>query len=215
MAEQTNHQVAPSPTNELENWVRAKVIVLQRGYHDDRSSAVSELAQLRRSARDGDLAPEIWEFLDDLPSSCVGRGDAPSRFERAAATAIGLYAIHQQGQRVQPMHQHGVALGQGLRKLNSGVELDQALGRRFKVLLSADDYDEVVHHLRGLIQQLRPHGIALDYGLLAGDLSNFQVPQRRDSIRRKWARNFYTRPQTEAGDNQRFSQPNNPTGADQ
>lgn len=214
MTSETAEHSTTSPTEDLRTWMGREVHRLQAGYRKDLSLAVATLAQLRRAGRTGAIQPEVWEFLQTLPDSCVGRGDAPSRQERAAATTIGLYSIHQQSKRTRPMHVNDVSLGRALRQLSPGADIDPALMRSVKVLLSADDYDEVIHHLRGLVQRLRSADIGLDYGQLAADLSRVGSAAQ-DDVRRRWARDFYVRSRPAETADQTDDQHDNETGADQ
>ncbi len=214
MTSEIAERSAASPTEDLRNWMRREVHRLQAGYRKDLSLAVATLAQLRRAGRTGAIQPEVWEFLQTLPPSCVWDRDDPTPQERAAATTIGLYSIHQQSKRTHPMHVTGASLGQALRRLSTGSDVEPALARSFKVLLTADDYDEVVHHLRGLIQRLRSADIGLDYGQLAADLSRIGSAAH-DDVRRRWARDFYVRSRPVETADQTDDQQDNETGADQ
>ena len=57
----------------------------------------------------------------------------------------------------------------------------------------AETFLEVVHHARGLITQLRSHGIPLDYGMFTEDLVYLQT-RGADRVRLRWGRDFYRIP---------------------
>jgi CRISPR system Cascade subunit CasB len=99
---------------------------LQRGYRDDRPSAVSTLARLRRGAgRPAHAVQDLWgltgtselaEALADLPEEDRKRFDH-GRAEEALHLAVTLWALHQQSHRDTDMHRAGRGLGQAVRVL--------------------------------------------------------------------------------------------------
>jgi CRISPR system Cascade subunit CasB len=115
-----------------------------------------------------------------------------------------LYALHQQS-KTTAMHEAAVAgragnsLGTAVARLlrtaddpsrRRDPDRVASLRRRFNALVTASTTAELVHHLRGLVQQLRAHDISLGYGRLAADLVAFQNPNRVDVVRRRWARDL-------------------------
>jgi len=192
------------PRTELGKFVSRRTGDLQRDYLRDKSSARGALAQLRRTVgHPVGSDPVAWAIVfDGFPEALVGRTDEPSRAERAAYAALGLFAVHMQS-ATREVHRPGVGLGVAVRQLASpsdGADRDKPVMRRFQALGTADVFEEALHHARGLIQQFRhpPEGrppIALDYGLLAEDLADLQNPARRDAARLRWARDLYVRAQ--------------------
>jgi len=176
--------------------VSRRIDGLQRGYCANHSAEVAALARLRRG-----LGKQPGELLDILEFTTapelVGnwRDDKPSRAEIAAHHCLTLFAMHQQSQS-QPMHRSGHRLGKALRRLVGSDQLkpENPVVRRFAMLGTADTLDEVVHHLRGLVQLLRANTtpIPLDYGLLAKDLLAWQYPSGPARVRLRWGRDFYT-----------------------
>jgi len=124
------------------------------------------------------------------------QGDEPTESEVAVHLAMTLFATHQQSQS-ESMQVDGIGFGQAVATLEARnregkkVEGTSPERRRFDAAVTSTNLTELAHHLRGLIGQLRAKGIGLDYGLLAGDLYRFQFPSGADSVRRKWARQFY------------------------
>lgn len=159
-------------------------------------STRATLARLRGAvSREPGTVPEIWSVtIDGAPG--IPRGDEPTAEERAIHLAMTLFATHQQS-RSRPMHVRGRGLGQAVRFLEQARgERDAAVSpvrRRFDALATAASLDEAAHHLRGLVGQLRSagEGIGLDYGALAEDLFDLQVPGRADRVRLRWARQYY------------------------
>lgn len=161
----------------------------------DAPSTRATLARLRAAvAREPGSVPEIWAVtIDGVPGR--PRGDDPSPQERAVHGAMTLFAVHQQS-RPQPMHLRGVGLGQAIRRLETtsptrGDGDVSPVRRRFDALASASSATEAVHHLRGIVGQLRSEGIPLDYGALAEDLEALQAPGRAAAVRLRWARQYY------------------------
>lgn len=155
------------------------------------------LAKLRRGVGQPIAAdPELWGVVfDGFPSAWLGRDDLPSRSEEATFAAMTLFAVHQQS-KSEPMHVPGRGLGDAVRRLASpenAEELSRPVLRRFNALATADSFEEVLHHARGLVQQLRAESIGLDYGILAEDLAALQDPRKADSVRLRWARAFHRR----------------------
>jgi CRISPR type I-E-associated protein CasB/Cse2 len=180
--------------NTVQDVVGRKIAGLQQGYRANQSAQVAALARLRRG-----LGKQPGELLDILEFTTapelVGdwRSDDPNHAEIAAHHCLTLFAMHQQSQS-QPMHHSGQRLGKALRKLIGRDELkpENPVVRRFAMLGTADTLDEVVHHLRGLVQLLRANAIPLDYGLLARDLLAWQYPNGPARVRMGWGRDFYT-----------------------
>lgn len=160
--------------------------LLSDSYRDP--SAVAALARLRRGA--GKRPGEVLDVLEFTVSEdfFVGRATAATHQENAAHLAVTLYALHQQS-RGERMHRRGVDLGSALRLLNSGSPPDPIL-RRFRTLGTTDSFDELSHHLRGVVQLLRTGSRQLDYGLLADQLVGWQ-DGRRSQVQLAWARGFY------------------------
>jgi CRISPR system Cascade subunit CasB len=125
------------------------------------------------------------------------RGDEPTPREIAKHAALTLYATHQQSRRDAPMHADDVPLGGAISRL-AGTPRDgdpagrrAAVLRRFAALGTVATFEQLLHHLRSLVRQLRDEKIALDYGLLADDLVRFQKPGGPEHVRALWGRDFY------------------------
>lgn len=185
--------IPESVDHSLRSYVTMKVSALQSRYCNDDSAAAASLARLRRAVTTAPGADSnVWgEIFEGMPPALLGRGDEPSRHEVAAHTAITLFAIHQQSKRV-PMHQRGVGFGAAVQRLASlGHGSENAVMRRFQAIGTASDLNETTHHARSLITQFRSAGVALDYGILAEDLSDLQLPSRADRVRLRWGRQYY------------------------
>lgn len=173
--------------------VGKRVSSLQSQYLAGASSARAVAAHLRAAVhRPPGSVPAIWAtttvFEDDR-----GLPDAPTREETAVHLALCLWAIHQQS-RGTPMHVAGRKLAASVADLsrrNQGDLNTDPVRRRFDAVVTATGLEEMVHHLRGLITQLRSAGLPIDYGSLAEDLRDLQLPDGRDRVIRRWARQYH------------------------
>lgn len=161
------------------------------------SRAKAALSALRGAAGKTMIdAPEAWDHtLEGMPEHLLGDGDEPSRAEEAAYTALTLYAVHQQS-RPDSVNARGVSLGAAARKLalvTGTSRQNPEPPRRFTSIVTAESRDTLNHHLRGLIQQLRAHGIGLDYAMLAVDLARLGDDRRHNlDARLRWTRDFHS-----------------------
>ena len=153
----------------------------------------ADLANLRRGTdkRPGEL-PELWGLLfRDLPEELMSKTGEPTWAEWAISGALTLYALHRQG-AARPMHEDGERLGLAVGRLaKGGDDRLKAVQRRFNAFATARTMPERMHHLRGLICQLRSEGIPLDYVALAGDLYDCQTPDGAAKARLRWGQDLY------------------------
>lgn len=159
-------------------------------------AAVAALARLRRGA--GKPAGSVLDVLEFTVSDTFWHGDerdaadsaVTARFENACHLAMTLWALHQQS-RGERMHRRGRDrnLGTAMRLLES-ADKPGPVAQRFRMLGTAESFDELSHHLRGVVQLLRGRSAPLDYGLLADQIVMWQ-DGRRDRAQFAWARGFY------------------------
>lgn len=156
----------------------------------------AELAKLRKGLgkKPGEL-PELWESLFlDMPQQLEGRGQEASSAEWAIYTVLTLYAMHQQGRSVKDdnMNRRGQSLGSAVAMLALHERSsEEAIQRRYNAMATAANINELVWHLKGIIQLLRQRGLPIDYVELAGELYQYQDLRRRTSVRLNWGRDFY------------------------
>lgn len=183
------------PWIELDRWVGAQAARLGKLYADDDPGTVRTLAILRRAAGETPgFDSEVWECMTTFPDALRGRGDDLSYAERAAIVALTTFAVHQQSDRHNRMHRPRTTFGQALNRLAWQEQGESAsVARRFRQLISAQQFSTAVRHLRGLVTQLRGNDIAFDYGGLARDLYRLQIPGQGDAVRLRWSRDFYRR----------------------
>jgi CRISPR system Cascade subunit CasB len=177
------------------DFVKGKIIGLVKNVNE--AAARATLAMLRRGIGKAPGAiPELWEMtLSELPSSIGGQGDdIITQGEWAAYTALTLFALHQQGNKIKEdcMSCEGETLGRVARRLIGGDnDAEKRIKRRFDAAATADDPAEFAYHLRGLIQLFKAKDLPLDYPALAQDLFSFQDLNTRDAVRLRWGRDFY------------------------
>ena len=188
-------ETAKQPLGErLADHVAKRADRLQRAYLKDKSDAVAELAILRRgvSQKPGDDARLVGLTIAGLYPDPNGLpDDRPMPAELAAYAALTLFAVHQQSHRDKKMHDPKYSFGRSARLLGRRSGARDAVRARFTALATATTWDETTQHARGLIQQLRAHGIPLGYGQFARDLLDLQRSGSADRVRLAWGRHFY------------------------
>lgn len=157
------------------------------------SSARATLAHLRRGVNlSPGSSPEIWEitqFESVVDEECLP--NSPTAAEIATHSALCIFAWHQQGQSAE-MHIEGSDFVSRVAELviESGQDETGTIRRRLNSALTARSIDKVLYEVRGLIILLRNESFAIDYGSLAQDIFEYQLPFRADRIRLKWAREY-------------------------
>jgi CRISPR type I-E-associated protein CasB/Cse2 len=72
---------------------------------------------------------------------------------------------------------------------------------RFRRLLAADDRDELVHHLRALLQHgFQKSKTGIDWGELGADIA-YWGGRGIDTVRRRWAEQFFTNAESQIEEN--------------
>lgn len=187
------------PDEDLSDHVTSVVTRLQFDYLSDDQQrfarASASLARLRRAVgREPGDDPLVWQpIFGSWPASLPAYGEAPTQAERAAFTAVTLYAVHQQSKRRDGMHRLGRSLGLAVGELSRRSGSGDNVRRRFDMIATAQSIDEIVYHARGLVTQLRgaDPAIPLDYGLLAGQLRKLQHPSSATTVRLRWGRDYH------------------------
>lgn len=159
------------------------------------------MAKLRRGIgkQPGEL-PELFEILlGDMPDELYGKGDDPSYSEWAIYTALTLFALHQQGKE-HPMSVGGKpdnkyagnSLGAAVGYLvKQDREREPAIKRRFDAVATSNEFTELAHHARSLIQLLKAGDVSLDYPHFAEDLFWYQFDEKRNKVRLHWGEDYY------------------------
>ncbi|WGD37189.1 type I-E CRISPR-associated protein Cse2/CasB [Lysinibacter sp. HNR] len=162
------------------------------------------LAALRKGAyREPWTVPDMWPFLTEVSYS--SNGLVPERIKRqewAEHTALVLYGFHQQSQS-ESMHtnQYGHSLGRAMRQLfdvdnDPDNIMDSAMGRRVRELFFATSMPQLFRQILTFTQLFTASGqnLKLNYNVLFDDLVQWQQPNKRDSVRSRWGRDFYATP---------------------
>ncbi|MGW1321544.1 type I-E CRISPR-associated protein Cse2/CasB [Streptomyces antibioticus] len=163
--------------------------------------AGAELAALRSGiGREAGTVAAMWAFHRTRMEFTRRDKGALTPDLAAEHAALTLFARHQQT-HVRPMHvagnSPGTAAGLLAQKEAAGGEgrsATAALEKRFGVLLTSADADELVMHLRSLVPLLNRAGVGLDYDLLRDALRAWDDPRRPDaaaSLRQNWDRDFH------------------------
>lgn len=154
--------------------------------HENYVPPGQDLAALRRGlGKTAGSVPQMWRFYEAIVA-----GENSPRLA-AEHAALSLYGLHQQSQRAS-MHRPGEGLGTALLRLSRQDSVsEEAVTRRFNAAATATSSTELVAHLRGLVTQLRSHGIPLDYSRLWRDLLDWTFPEGQARVRRRWGMQFY------------------------
>ncbi|WP_330323360.1 type I-E CRISPR-associated protein Cse2/CasB [Streptomyces anulatus] len=171
-------------------------------FDPSRREAGAELAALRSgTGREAGTVPAMWTFHSTrMASEWRDKGSLTSDLT-AEHAALTLFARHQQT-HVHPMHVRGSSPGTATGRLakkevdsaGEGKSTTAALERRFGVLLTSADTDELVMHLRSLVPLLNKASVGLDYTLLRSALQAWDDPRRPDAVaafRQHWDRDFH------------------------
>ncbi|MFC8899485.1 type I-E CRISPR-associated protein Cse2/CasB [Streptomyces cinereoruber] len=174
----------------------------QHGYLNDEAKAVAALARLRRGAgKSAGEVPDLWELVDTRPLHdvrCEGRPlseDELLRAEDALHVCFTLWALHQQS-RGAGMHQlhrreRPRGLGAAVHRLMPPNDIDDSLRKRLVRAGNAPDLTTLAQRLRDIVTLLRREEVRLDYGLLAGQLYQWQWPGGPGRVRTAWGRSFH------------------------
>lgn len=174
----------------------AYVTTLQAGYRGDLPRAVGTLARLRRGAgKTPAQAPELYGLTGaELIFQKLSRQPTPAEAEAAEMAmflAVTLYALHQQSSPGQNMHRAGVELGAAVRAIMPHGEIDETLRQRFVQVGTATGVDVLAYRLREIVSLLRRQSQPLDYGLLAQQLYQAQLPDGMSRVRQSWGHSFH------------------------
>ncbi|GAA1342583.1 hypothetical protein GCM10009594_16250 [Kocuria palustris] len=178
-------------TPELNAGTGAYVSQLQARFLAGDPQARAILALLRQCVDEAPgHTPQMWEIaLEVTPQNLIGRGDEPSPAESAVHQSLTLYGVHQRGNTSQMHYSDGRSFGYAMGRLMRGRA--PSTKKRYDALLGAQSPRSRAYHLRSLMGLLSADGIPLDHGQLAWDLYLLQVDRHRDSISRRWGRDFY------------------------
>ncbi|MFD5940030.1 type I-E CRISPR-associated protein Cse2/CasB [Streptomyces griseus] len=175
---------------------------IQPQYLSNTSSAVAELARLRRGAgKRVHQVQDLWGIggTEELARLLDGRDEfiRPAFAEEAVFLASTLWALHQQSCRDAGMHDRRQNLGGAVRTLirlkgaSAEDEEDSPLRKRLLRAGTAESLDSVAVRLREIVLLLRGAREPLDYARLAGQLYRWQHRPDRAGVQREWGREFH------------------------
>lgn len=206
---------------QLSRFVNVKTAMLDKGLMDGRSDARASLARLRRGAegtRNAWMLVGEDLFTDDpdddsSASDLFGPNDHGHCYLNAALRALYLYAIHRQskpgdvntddphasfGRACRQIGHQAVADGNGETSVSPdsvNTDVDSGVHRRLTAMERAADFPSMMVWMRGLITMIHSTEgiIPINYGRLACDLYDLQIPDRREEVFRRWSQDFFSR----------------------
>ncbi|MDT0614651.1 type I-E CRISPR-associated protein Cse2/CasB [Streptomyces lancefieldiae] len=151
-----------------------------------------DLAVLRRGlGRPAGTVLEMFPFYTCPVDDFAARRGEVSAEQEAEHIALALYGLHQQS-RETPMHRDGVSLGRAMLVLRRHDRTsDEAVDSRFQQTFSATSTAALQLRLRGLVTQLKDIKQPLDYDRLTADLHDWNRPESRSRVRRRWGLDYY------------------------
>ena len=182
--------------SELVRFVLHRSHVLGEGYRSNRASAVEAIAVLAQAAGRpiGSSLQALKWTIDEAPSGWVSNDGQASRAELAAYATLTLFAVHHRSRKDTSPQTDAVKFGQAVRQAVDSATNGTGVERRFEQLGAATSWEQLLGRLRSLIQLLKQDRRAFDYGQLAKDLFDWQFPERRNTVRLRWGRDFYNLP---------------------
>ncbi|MFI9624611.1 type I-E CRISPR-associated protein Cse2/CasB [Streptomyces sp. NPDC052042] len=151
-----------------------------------------DLATLRRGlGRPAGTVLEMFPFYTCPVDDFAARRGEVSTEQEAEHIALALYGLHQQSQG-RPMHRDGVGLGRAMLELRRHDRTsDEAIDSRFQQAFSATSTAALQLRLRGLVAQLKDIQQPLDYDRLVSDIHDWNRPESRSRVRRRWGLDYY------------------------
>lgn len=169
------------------DWTRRRVNRLSTGYRRRDPATIADLARIRRCA-DGKphTDPETLAWtLDGLPRN--------PNVEWAGALALGLYATAQSSIRNHDMQDDDTPFMTAVRTMrdrNNGWA--NGIDGKIRFINATDQPDLLASRLRALTRMLNQTHTPCDWGWLAYWLAQWADPDRRDSARIRWGRDYTT-----------------------
>lgn len=202
-------------------YAMSKIAPLQEAYLGENNArsawARATLAKLRRLDA---VEDDSWfslgdQLFDQWPAEKLAELRASSRdeelFLRAVKSALSLYSLHQQSSKSAcalvrrqnetveeyKIRRNRAGFGKCCRRIEPDLDEAKGVQRRLMAIESADEFDRVLHGLRGLIRLIKSSDSAgidgLDYYTLAQDLYLLQLPGGwRDSVFSRWSKDYFS-----------------------
>lgn len=173
--------------------------ILYRIYNTNDETYNKEILSNLRNSIGKELSDSmlIWPLIfENIPKDYLSKNGVATNEERAIIDALRLYALHQQGNSTNVNLDTSIEgyanenIGKSLKLLRN-ENSKNALDRRFNILITSNSYEELIHHLRGMINLIkRDTNIKVNYPLLARDLYRWQG-QFPETVRLMWGQSYY------------------------
>lgn len=177
----------------------SKKIIIYLNETRKNPSTKAILANLRNSSNRpiGENIESLAFIFSMVPEEELGISYKLNSFEVTLLTVLQLYALYQQGKDEQVIFNEegqSKSFGMSLKSIKtSEKDESNSTDLRFNALISASDFNELKNHLRQLIKILRSKtDDKVDFPTLAKDLYEYKKYNSKDSIRIKWARDYYS-----------------------
>ncbi len=180
-----------------------------RGIDPEKQENRAMLAILRRGLRNGTATTDTFRYL--APHFSEKENDLKNHWMFVIAE---LFAIHPDFYKPpkpepsepgkEPKKTPRETIGRLFLRLEQTEKFGEgeSLTRRFQALLKSHE-DEVGEHLRHAIKLAKTHSIAVDYGVLLDNLSNWSHQEK--FIQLQWAKDFWQRSSPEESNNSEAS----------
>ena len=156
----------------------------------DTGAGKAILAELRHGiGREPGEITSLWgTIFAGMPEELFGKNTV-SKAEWAVYTALTLYALHKQGK--EDVFAENISVGKAAARLISSDEDEERIIKRLNTVITVVNPKDLAYNLRGVIQLIRNEDIRLDHAMLAKDLYYLSIPERSDSVKLRWGRDFY------------------------
>ena len=187
----------PGRKNEIIQFVNRKIEYIMAISESGEGKAT--LARLRKGIGrvPGEIPEVLGILLVDMPEDFMSKTGKPTKEEWACYTALTLFAMHQQGNDVRkiPMNiNDNISMGIAMSNLvlaEGDSNAKERMAVKLQMLSSAKDIKEFAYHLKSVIQLLKSKSIPLNYALLAGDIFEYQFPEKKSALFLRWGQDFY------------------------
>ena len=189
-----------SKSAQLEERVGRSIATLQAQLLAGSSGAKATLALLRQSyAQPFGTVSGLWDLengcLPDAVRNSKYFGETPEvdSCEHAVHATLCAYAFHQRGnQSGAHRRREGMqgTFGAAVRQFAYKQREDGKMPDAFRMMIMAQDFQTLFDNLCRVSRLLASSSVSYDYGQLASDLFFWQLPKHRDSVIRKWGRQW-------------------------
>ena len=154
----------------------------------------STMASLRRGVgrEPGEIPELLGQLLLSMPEEMMDSSGRATAELRACYAALTLFAMHQQGHsQTERMSKEDASLGSAVAHLITNEEEFSRVQRRFNMMATSDDLNELQYHFRTIVRMLSDKSLPVDYVTMAEDFYRYQFMDNRPAVRLKWGQDFY------------------------